>query len=254
MVAKTHEISEAKIRQALWMQKANKTKKSICEHLGIAYNTKRLDTILKEFKEKEERIALLKKRAKTKVFSKEEKLSIAADYQEGNSINAIATRNFISSQKVKSFLLEMGVPIRSRKKRAPAQTEHVIQDLDVKFQKGEKVFHAPSNCFAVVTEVLDEEYLEYLVAGIQKYVELRPFDPYNNKGYLEPVYDVHYMIYWILEDGRMWKLEQLKEHRKNVETHIEEYGRESYNICTLDDFSHKKIFVPREQLFPVVKR
>jgi DNA-binding CsgD family transcriptional regulator len=37
------EISEAKIRQAIWMMKQKKTKKSICEHLGISYNTKRLD-------------------------------------------------------------------------------------------------------------------------------------------------------------------------------------------------------------------
>ena len=49
-MAKTTDISETKIRQAIWMQKAGKTKKSICEHLGIAYNTKRLDTIIQDFK------------------------------------------------------------------------------------------------------------------------------------------------------------------------------------------------------------
>ena len=38
-MAKTQEISETKIRQAIWMLKANKTKKSVCEHIGIAYNT-----------------------------------------------------------------------------------------------------------------------------------------------------------------------------------------------------------------------
>ena len=52
-MAKTIEIPEAKIRQAIWMLKTNKTKKSICEHLGVAYNTKRIDTIISEFQEKQ---------------------------------------------------------------------------------------------------------------------------------------------------------------------------------------------------------
>jgi len=60
------EITEAKIRQAIWMIKAKKTKKSICEHLGIAYNTKRLDQIINDFYAKEEREAGLKKKARTK--------------------------------------------------------------------------------------------------------------------------------------------------------------------------------------------
>ena len=55
------EITEAKIRQAIWMLKAKKTKKAVCEHLGIAYNTKRLDQIIKDFHEKLEREAELKK-------------------------------------------------------------------------------------------------------------------------------------------------------------------------------------------------
>ena len=35
-MAKPTDISEAKIRQAIWMIKAKKTKKAVCEHLGIA--------------------------------------------------------------------------------------------------------------------------------------------------------------------------------------------------------------------------
>lgn len=257
MAAKT-EIPEAKIRQALWMIKANKTKKSICDHLGIAYNTKRLDNILNEFKEREARVAELKKKAKTKVFSKAEKLVMATDYQDGESVSAIATRNYISSQKVKSFLLELGVPIRGRKKRAPAQTDHVIQDLDIKFKVGDRVFHGPTNSFALITEVMDEDYIEYLMGGYQKYVEIYPFKPDPKTGmagkYFEPTYDVHYMIYWILDDGKKWKMSALQNHRKKVETHIEEHGRESYSIQVQGDYGHGRTFVPRDQLFPVVKK
>ena len=63
-MAKPTDISEAKIRQAIWMIKAKKTKKAVCEHLGIAYNTKRLDAIIQEFHDKQKREAELKKKAK----------------------------------------------------------------------------------------------------------------------------------------------------------------------------------------------
>ena len=65
-MAKPTDISEAKIRQAIWMIKAKKTKKAVCEHLGIAYNTKRLDAIIQEFHNKQEREAQLKKRLVTR--------------------------------------------------------------------------------------------------------------------------------------------------------------------------------------------
>lgn len=251
MVVKNLEIPEAKIRQALWMIKTKKTKKAICEHLGIPYNTKRLDTIINDFLEKEERIVRLKKAAKNKTFSESEKKSIAKEYQDGESISAIAQRNYISSQKVKSFLLELGVPIRSRKKSAPAQTDHVVQDLDIRFSKGDRVFHGPTNSFATIEQSLDEEYIEYLQQGIQKYVEIIPFE---YKKYSNPIEDVHFNIYWILEDGKSWKLPALKNHIKSVLKHIEDYGRESYHLWIEGDYAHQRMFVPRHELFPVIKK
>ena len=47
-MAKSPTIPEAKIRQAIWMLKKGKSKKDCCLHLGISYNTKRLDTIIKD--------------------------------------------------------------------------------------------------------------------------------------------------------------------------------------------------------------
>lgn len=248
------EITEAKIRQAIWMLKVNKTKKSVCEHLGIAYNTKRLDNIIKDFKTKEARIKELKQKAKNKVFSEFEKRQIAKYYQNGESISSIAEQNYVSSQKIKSFIIEQGVPIRARKKNGQAQTDHITQDLDTKFNKQDKVFYAPGNCFAYVEKVLDEDYLEYLNSGIQKYIELVPFTEKSERKFGEPVKGIHYEIYWILEDSYTWKLESLKPHIKRIETHLEEYGRESYNIITDGDYSQRKMFVPRHNLFPVITR
>jgi hypothetical protein len=249
---KSDEIPEAKIRQAIWMMKTNKTKKAICEHLGIAYNTKRLDNIINDFLEKQERLVQLKKMAKQKEFTEAEKRQMAKDYQEGETVTSIAERNYISSQKVKSFLLEVGVPIRARKKNAAAQTDHVVQDLDIKFKVNDRVFHGPSNCFATITRVRDEEYVEWLRSGLQKYVEMYPWTP--NSKYSEPKEGIHYEIYWILEDLTMMKLSAVKNIIRSVETHIEQYGRESYDLWIEGDASHWRMGIPRHELFPVITK
>jgi len=107
------EITEAKIRQAIWMLKAKKTKKAVCEHLGIAYNTKRLDAIIQEFHDKLAREEQLKKKARSKIFSKAEKQAIADSYLNGETQSAIAKQYYISPQRVKNMLMEMNVPIRA---------------------------------------------------------------------------------------------------------------------------------------------
>jgi hypothetical protein len=250
------EITEAKIRQAIWMIKAKKTKKSICEHLGIAYNTKRLDQIINDFYAKEEREADLKKKARTKIFNKTEKQAIADDYLAGESQSAIAKRNYISAQRVKNILMEMNVPIRARGKGKAAKVDHVIQDLEVRFTKGDKVFLAQENCFADVREVYDEDYLEELENGRQKWVDLAPFNPDPKTGmcgkFYEPAKGVHYELYWLLEGQTLpsWKLDSFLLHREKVSKVIEETGRESYLIYKTDDYGGYKT-VTRDKLFPV---
>jgi len=255
-MAKPQEISETKIRQAIWMLKTNKTKKSICEHLGIAYNTKRLDTIIKDFHEKQEREAQLKKAARAKKFTLDEKKGIASDYQNGDSQSAIAKRYFISPQRVKNILIEMNIPIRGRGKNAAAKVDHVVQDLEVRFTKKEKVFLAEENCFAEVREVYDEEYLDLIENGRQKYIELHPFNPDPKTGkaglYAEPQQGVHYELYWLIEgeENPKWKLNAFLHHRNQVSKIIEDTGRESYLIYKTNDYGGYK-FVTRDQLFPV---
>jgi len=249
------EITEAKIRQAIWMIKAKKTKKSICEHLGIAYNTKRLDQIIKDFHTKEERDAELKKKARNKIFSKAEKQSIADSYLAGESQSALAKQYYISPQRVKNMLMEMNVPIRARGKGKAAKVDHVVQDLEVKFTKGDKVFLAQENAFAEVREVYDEDWLEHHENGFQKYYEIYPFKPGRNGmagKYSEPCEGIHYEIYWMLE-GEVLPTRKLKaflHQREKVSKVIEETGRESYLIYKTDDYGGYKT-VTRDKLFPV---
>lgn len=247
-MAKSNEIPESKIRQAIWMLKAKKTKKAICEHLDISYNVKKLDSIIQDFLDKEEREKALKASARKKTFSKKEKEQIAKDYLAGEAQSSIAKRYYISPQRVKSFLIEMNVPIRARSKKQEAKTDHIVQDLETKFNKKDKVFFKKHNCFAEVVEVYDEDYLDFLSEGKIRYIETRKTDsPYE-----EPKEGVHYELYWQLEKEEYpnWKLHALQEFRKRINKVIEETGRESYKVWKLDDYGGY-YYVNRDDLYPI---
>jgi hypothetical protein len=248
----TQEISEAKIRNAIWYLKTGKTKKFVCEFLGIAYNTARLAKIIEDFKSKEEREKQLKEKAKNTALTDAIKKDIVSSYLNGEAQTAIATRYYISPQRVKTVLLESNVPIRARAKNAPAKTEHIIQDLDIKFKPMDKVFYGSENSFASIVTVFDEEYAEKLRQGRQRWIELTPWK--EGGRFDKPVLDVHYQIYWELEDGSSWKLEPLKKHIKRVEDLIAETGRETYEVWLENEHSFRKMFVPRSDLFPVVTK
>jgi DNA-binding CsgD family transcriptional regulator len=249
------EIPEAKIRQVIWMIKAGKTKKACCEHLGIAYNTKRLDSIIEEFNSRAEREKQLKKAAQKKIFTQKEKEGIAKEYLNGEAQSAIAKQYFISPQRVKNILIEMNVPIRGRGKNSEAKVDHVVQDLEIKFKKDDRVFIPKYNCFGFVCKVFDEEYLDYLENGRQRYVETYPFKP-NKLGmsgnYVDETRGIHYEIYWILEDGTEFKLSAMEHMRDRIIKTIEETGREFYSVWKDDEYGGFH-YLLRDQLFPVIK-
>lgn len=246
----SEEIKESDIRVAIWMLKQKKTKKSVCEHLGIAYNTKRLDKIISDFREAEEREKSLREKAKNSPLTEQTKKSIVNSYLAGDTQSAIAKRYYISAARVKNVLLASNVPIRARKKNAPAKTEHIVQDLEVKFKKGDKTFFGEENSFALIKEVYDEDYIEYLKLGRQRWVELVPWT--EKSRHHEPVQGIHYEIYWELEDGTSWKMQALLKHIDRLQKLIIETGRETYSIWVEGDYGYKKLFVPRDKLFPVV--
>ena len=252
---KSTEIPEAKIRQAIWMIKSKKTKKSICEHLGIAYNTKRLDSIIQEFHDRLAREADLKKKARTKVFTDKEKRVIADEYLNGETQSGIAKTYFVSPARIKKILIDMNTPIRGRGKKSAATVDHVVQDLEMRFNKGDKVFLAEQNCFAIVEDVFDEEWLDHHDNGRQKYVETYKFKPGRNGMaglYAEPTKGIHYELYWLLEGEVLpqWKLNAFLHKRNQVSKIIEETGRESYRIYKEGDYGgYVNAF--RHELFPV---
>jgi hypothetical protein len=252
--APTVEISEAKIRNAIWYLKSGKTKKFVCEFLGIAYNTKKLDSIIEEFHKRLEREANLKKAAKTKIFTKQEKEAIAKQYLAGAAQSTLATEYFISPQRIKNILIETNTPIRGRGKNSEAKVDHIVQDLEIKFKAGDKVFVAKYNCFAIVHTVFDEEYIDYLETGRQKYIETYPFKPNPKTGlsgrFAEPAEGVHYEIYWLLDNGDEMKMSAMKQQRARIIKTIEETGREYYSVWRADG-DNCFYYVLRDELYPI---
>ena len=251
--APTVEIPEAKIRQIIWMLKSGKTKKACCEHLNMPYNTKKLDTIIEDFHKRIEREAELKKAAKTKIFTQKEKEAIAKQYLAGEAQSKLAEQYFISPQRIKNILMETNTPIRGRGKNSEAKVDHIVQDLETKFKAGDKVFLAKYNCFAIVHQVFDEEYIEYLESGRQKYIETYPFKP-NKFGmsgrFSEPTEGVHYEIYWLLDNGDEMKMSAVQQQRARIMKTIEETGREYYSVWRSDG-DNCFYYVNRDELYPV---
>jgi len=244
------EITEAKIRQVIWMLKAGKTKKACCEHLGINYNTKRLDKIIQDFRDNEEKQKSLQEKARAQPLTDALKMIIVKDYETGESVAALAKRYYLTSPRIKSILIEKNVPIRTRGNKS-AKVDHVTQDLDAKFKVGDRIFIPAFNAFGKVKEVFDEEWIDFHKQGRQRYVELVDHSKIAPDTQLRE--DVHYNIYWELPNGKEWKLGPLKHMIQVYETIIEETGRESYRVWVEGEYSCFG-FYKRKDLFPVVSQ
>lgn len=237
------EVEESKIRIAIWELKKGKTKKHICQTLGITYNTKRLTKIIEDFKTKQIRVVTLKEKAKNSLIADFTKKDIISRYIEGEAIANIAEGLYLSTPRVKKLLIDSNIPLRGRGNKTPAKVEHVTQNLDTKFNKEDKVFIPSKNTYGIVCEIYDEEYIDNLSDGYSKAITIR-----NTKN--EPRLGVHYEEYWVnkgIETG--WKTHALQAHLSSIEQIIIETGREFYKVW-VDNMGFYSI--KRRDLFPVV--
>lgn len=255
-----NDIPESKIRIAIWELSKGMTKKHVCSTLGITYNTKKLDSIIEEFNAKNTRLEELKKQARSKKLTDLEKNYIVKEYNSGVAISKLAEDRFLTPQRIKAVLTELNVPLRGRGKHSEAKVEHIKQDLDIKLAKNDRVFVATENVYAKIIDVYDEEYLENLRNGKQKYIKLSCFDDMVKK---DPSFEtdedkhrigVHYEIYWQLESNpeAQWKLNSLMQHIKEIETVLEYTGRELYKVWHEGEFN-KFAFYKRAELIPINK-
>ncbi len=88
------------------------TKKLACEMLGINYNTARLDKLITQHKESEERRGRLKAAKQGTPLTKEEYNEIANEYLQGAPIAQIAESLYRGVSAIKNAIDEMALPLR----------------------------------------------------------------------------------------------------------------------------------------------
>lgn len=101
------------------MLEDKETKKSICEFLGIAYNTKRLGTILDNHEADKLREVELRKQKRRTACTKEEKVSMIEDYLSGDSITKLSESYYRSTSYIRHQLEMAGALLRSNSAKDP---------------------------------------------------------------------------------------------------------------------------------------
>lgn len=129
------------------------SKKDACTYLGIAYNTTRLDSILKEYKEKKALEATRRKERRGKPASPEEvRFCIESYLVEGMPITSIANALYRSIDFVNLVLEQSDVTTR------PISHDYfhptVISDTDCRdrFKIGDVVYNARYNTNCIIKD------------------------------------------------------------------------------------------------------
>ena len=120
-------------------------------------------------------------------------------------------------------------------------------------KKEDRVFIPKINAFGKVKEVFDEDWIDYhRQPNRRRYVELHGLQEAKKKygETFEGREDVHWNIYWQYDNGTEWKESAIKYRIGQVESMIEETGREYYSIFVDGDYGHFRN-EKRENLFPV---
>jgi len=150
------------------------TKKAACEMLNISYNTKRLGTILQDYKDKIEFSKLRLKQNRGKPFTNIDLRELVVDYLSGASVSQIASNLFRSIHVIKAKIKELHLPERDSK-----HTYHkpgLIPDemLSDTYIEGELVWSARYNAVAEIMKELSPGIYRIYVFGAREQFAIQP--------------------------------------------------------------------------------
>ena len=91
------------------------TKKECCQYLGMAYNTKRLDQVIQEYRDRKEKDRERRAAKRGKPATTDEVQYVIQDYLSGETVDSISKSLYRSTAFVKGILEKYHVPIRSQK-------------------------------------------------------------------------------------------------------------------------------------------
>ena len=152
-------LDDATIARVVLLLEQDKpvTKKAACEILNISYNTKRLDNIIQEHKDKIEYNEKRMKANKGRAFNELEIKEMVVAYLSGESYASIARGMFRSINIVKNFLKSIHMPERS--KTATYQKPDLLPEEMVSdnFEIKEMVWSSRYNCVGEIKKYLGED-------------------------------------------------------------------------------------------------
>ncbi len=184
---KEHEkLSDSNILNVIELLEASIpiTKKSACEILNIAYNTKRLSTIIDNWKEQQRLTKERKAAKKGKPLSKAERIIIIESYLEGEAVIETAKRIYRSVGFVKNVINLIGIP-----ERATGDEKFIVgiipeQCIAEDFEEGETAWSAVYHSPCLIRKKLDDTYnKKYSTNCYQIYIsetidEISPYFPH----------------------------------------------------------------------------
>jgi len=178
------EISDESYEAAIASRDAGETKKRQCEILGIAYNTKRLDTLLEEYVTEREHRKQMVQKFRAKPITPQERVNMAEAYLMGDPFDDMSKRFYRSVATIKLQLERMGVlGLRYNESADPLNPKAVPDEaMADTFSLGEKVWVPGYKCLGEVKRVYTYEndvnaYRVYLLdSSKHRYVTYKAYD------------------------------------------------------------------------------
>lgn len=179
------EISEDQYQRCFGAREAGETKKNQCEILGIAYNTKRLDTLLEDYTAAKEHRLMMRKRVRKQAVTEADIADWALMYLQGSSLSDIAESYYRTTGMVRSKLEEIGVwGLMSNETVSPLNPPMVNDELmsedfeidEIVFVPGYKTVGIIKHCYGPSKNEGVNQYRIYLAGSRERNIYCNAYD------------------------------------------------------------------------------
>lgn len=183
------EISDEQYEKVITHLDGGGTKKAACEMVGIAYNTKRLDNLIKEWLYKKEYSKTMRAKKRKEAVTEVEVAGMITDYLAGCSLSQLSDTYYRSINMIRYHLDKHGAMLRVQKVidplNPPLLPEECVSDS---FSEGEYVWSAKYNCVAKVMGFYKNAYRIVTMGGEEH--RFQAYQPSYELGKLKHLFDL----------------------------------------------------------------
>lgn len=210
------DFSKATVQRVITLLEQAKpiTKKAACDMLHIAYNTTRLNKIVSQRKDDDERISKRKKELRGTAITDVEKSYIISAYLAEASIQDIVDTSFRSPLTIARILKEYHIPARQTTKNF----ESIIlpdEGIQEDYKKDDLVFSAKYNTTAKIGSCQGDGIYRIWIYGIYQQWAYQPYWELSSLTKVQkdlgvdmedmPAEEIHYLINIALANAKKMK-------------------------------------------------